>query len=623
MSAKAVKSLAKHLHVHNRGPRKRPVTTDDLGTDVMEFDLLPPAIANVANPFLRLLMEEAYMRDMTQRLQRLSGDDLLPGYNIPAFRRDPSAYKPPSTSALQAFNPISLHTLEQVDRERKQGKFKSLQASDLFAMGLGFYSFDTERGLMYMRQAALTGDVRAQALYEVLATNAKAQTGGSIPPDTLQQWYFDALATGFTLMLPPTSDLPQTARVARSQFYENSGFNSAYFCGKESLKTAQSFQMQFEPMTEWLRTPKLENYSGQLPTAGPDDNTILHFAVLAGDIETIEKIIKRHEDRPWLLNTCNKDNETPLIFASRAGNAKAVKLLIEGGATALVRAGRMSPLHWLFAFPPEDVSEVCDLMIGKGLARADAVAPETPMFHFPFSMPEGTPLAWAVAAGSLRAVDALSNRIVSIDNLTLEEKERCFVGAMKLAVIRGEYEIMKAMVNAATAHDVSLATVASEGFSWSVISVPEDSEAIPIAATPLAGDWRDSVIRTLRHGSAANIEKSVRQTLICVNSLQGSRVIEGDAKEGRNLAASFMCKSSSRCFYYFYMYIETVLMVRVQTSNRLLYKETLFRPSGFSSDMARRTLNPTLGLLCLSISSTTGPFAPPHGFLRSWISSEV
>ncbi|KAF3907038.1 hypothetical protein AA313_de0203579 [Arthrobotrys entomopaga] len=482
------------------------------------------------NPFLKILMEEAYVRNIAWRL---SG---LPQLSIPAFKApDPLAYRPPEATLPTPYNFMSLHQLEKIDQERQNGVFESLTAETLFDMAIGFYSFDAQRGLIYLRQAAAAGDVRAQALYGGLSASAKSSSAPAVPSDTFQQWAFDAVATGFTLGTKTTN--PLTVQLAASQFRENSGYNSYQYLEQSGIRSVLSFRMDLQEMRDYLRSSKFQSYIGQLPTDGFDRNSSLHFAALSGDAEIAKEIINRHTDRPWQLNPLNFYNETPLLLACRGGNAGIAKMLLEGGSSGHMRDGSPSPLHWLFALPEPSMNEICELLVTKAKARLNCIAPETPMVHFPFYMPAGTPLVWAIAAGSLPAVQLISQSIVKQENLSASEKETCFEGAIKLAMVRHEDEMMKAIIDSAKSIGLSLASVASEAFDWSVVSVPEDSEDIPITATPLVGDWKDSIIRTLRHGTT---NQNLRRTLAYVNSLQGSRVVDDEMGEAVNIAASFM-----------------------------------------------------------------------------------
>ncbi|KAK6337495.1 hypothetical protein TWF730_002895 [Orbilia blumenaviensis] len=482
------------------------------------------------NPFLRLMVQEAYIRSIDWRL---AGGSILPGFQIPAYQApDPQEYRPPCARPLRRYRFMDPHELEQIDQERKKGKFTSLAAGELFDIAIGFYSYDPERGLLYLRQAASIGDVRAQALYEMLAF--KTSSSRAVPADTLQQWAFDAVATGFTIS--PQSSPTSSTLLAGTQFRSNSGYNCYSYAKESGMRNVQCFHMDLEPMKEYLRSKKFQNTQGQIQLDGDERNTLLHLAALAGDLEVMKTFAERYAQRPWVLNPMNKRNETPLLIAFRSGNVEIVKTLLEVGASANTRDGKESPLHWLFAIPAESMTEVCNLAVSSGRARLNAVAPEIPTLHFPFTLPQGTPLTWAVATGSLPAVQVLSSAIVTHPDLTLEEKQSCFAGAINLAMIRHEADMMKAMLDAAKSQGVNLASVASEAFNWSVIDVPEDSEDIPVAATPLSGDWKDNLVRTLRHG---NDPKKLRQTLIHLNSLQSSRVVDVEADAGSNIAASF------------------------------------------------------------------------------------
>ncbi|KAK6355808.1 hypothetical protein TWF718_000188 [Orbilia javanica] len=481
------------------------------------------------NPFLRLMVQEAYIRSIDWRL---AGLPMIPGLAIPAYRPpDPQEYQPPVAQPLRRYKFMDLHKLEIIDQERQSGTFTSLTAGELFDIAIGFYSYDAERGLLYLRQAASIGDVRAQALYEMLALKSSPR---AVPADTLQQWAFDAIATGFTLSSQSSPN--SSAKLAGTQFRGNSGYNCYSYAKENGMRNVQCFHMDLEPMKEYLRSKKFQNVQGQIQLDGHERNTLLHLAALAGDLEIMKMFVERFTDRPWVLNPMNERNETPLLIAFRSGNAEIIKMLLEAGASANTRDGNESPLHWLFAVPAESMADICNLAVSSGRARLNAMAPEIPTLHFPFSLPNGTPLVWAVANGSLSAVQALSSAIVTHPDLTAEEKGSCFAGAIQLAMIRHEADMMKTMLDAAKTHGVNLTSIASEAFNWSVIDIPEDSEDIPIAATPLSGDWKDEIIRTIRHG---NDPKKLRQTLIHLNSLQTSRVVDAEADTATNIGVSF------------------------------------------------------------------------------------
>ncbi|KAF3904093.1 hypothetical protein ABW21_db0205594 [Orbilia brochopaga] len=505
--------------------------------DEMDLDYGESAFGSI-NPFLRLILEEARVRDIALRLQSLPS---LPLYNIPAFKTPNylTSRLPPSTR-LKEYEFKSLHRLEKIDQERQSGVFKSLAAGELFDIAIGFYSFDAKRGLLYLVQAAYAGDVRAQALYESLSLAGKTSPPILVPADTLQQWAFNAVATGFSLSTKSVTSQRPAATMAASQFRENAGFNSYLFLADDSLRTLESLRMNLGPVREYLRQGRFENYAGQIPRDGPDGNSILHYAVLTWDSDMVSKIAIRHGSSSWHLNVTNQNAETALLFACRGGNSQIAKILLESGASANVRNGWVSPLHWLFAMPVDSMEDICNLLVTKGRGRLDAIAPETPILHFPFSMPQGSPLVWAIAAGSITAVRILSQTIAGQEKFDLTEKESCFAGAIKLAMVRHEAEMMRSMIDIARSSGIPFLNVASEAFDWSVLSVPEDSEDIPFTALPVSGDWKDEIIRIVRHGRSDG--QTLRETIGCFNSLQSDRVTAADDEGGlkASMMASFM-----------------------------------------------------------------------------------
>ncbi|WP_342228035.1 ankyrin repeat domain-containing protein [Rickettsiella endosymbiont of Rhagonycha lignosa] len=60
-----------------------------------------------------------------------------------------------------------------------------------------------------------------------------------------------------------------------------------------------------------------------------NDNTLLHLAAAQGDLNKIDKLIKRH---PYLLEAKNKFGSTPLYYATWLGQSSIVEYLMEQGA---------------------------------------------------------------------------------------------------------------------------------------------------------------------------------------------------------------------------------------------------------------------------------------------------
>ena len=81
-------------------------------------------------------------------------------------------------------------------------------------------------------------------------------------------------------------------------------------------------------------------------------SSILHFAVLGGNIETIQYLIENNVN----VNSRNMNGETPLHWCCKEGNIEIAKLLIHHGANyTLTDFDRNSPLHWAVEYNNHEI----------------------------------------------------------------------------------------------------------------------------------------------------------------------------------------------------------------------------------------------------------------------------
>jgi ankyrin repeat protein/serine/threonine protein kinase len=109
------------------------------------------------------------------------------------------------------------------------------------------------------------------------------------------------------------------------------------------------------------------------------------------------------------VNRKTADGETPLYLACVRGSWEIAAELLSYGADASIECTplQVTCLHWLFAFDLADQYAAAERLIDAG-AAIDAVVPEVvPFPHYPFRLPTGTPLHWAVATSSHAAIQAL------------------------------------------------------------------------------------------------------------------------------------------------------------------------------------------------------------------------
>lgn len=130
--------------------------------------------------------------------------------------------------------------------------------------------------------------------------------------------------------------------------------------------------------------------------------------------------IGNHQDINQLLTTSNVDikrinelsylGDSALILACKRGCATTASLLCNHGVDPAIGTPRdITCLHWLFNFPEQDMAGVAALFCKNGANVNALITCEDILvnYHFPFSWPHGSPLHWAVATSSYKAVEVL------------------------------------------------------------------------------------------------------------------------------------------------------------------------------------------------------------------------
>jgi ankyrin repeat protein len=112
------------------------------------------------------------------------------------------------------------------------------------------------------------------------------------------------------------------------------------------------------------------------------------------------------------VNQLNEWDESPLLWASRAGHRDIVFHLLDRGADPSVASNEgTTPLHFLSSFDDQDIPEVCRRLIEAGVkieARTKSGHRYRQGLDSTYGDVDGTPLTWAVAANNRAAVQALT-----------------------------------------------------------------------------------------------------------------------------------------------------------------------------------------------------------------------
>lgn len=111
------------------------------------------------------------------------------------------------------------------------------------------------------------------------------------------------------------------------------------------------------------------------------------------------------------INSTDNEGNTALLMASRHGHPQLVlHLLAQGADASLANSQGITALHYLSAFRDEDIQTVAQALLDNNASLDARAASRHTLFLDPiYPTPEGTPLAWAVAANNITAVTALVN----------------------------------------------------------------------------------------------------------------------------------------------------------------------------------------------------------------------
>ena len=163
---------------------------------------------------------------------------------------------------------------------------------------------------------------------------------------------------------------------------------------------------QFYSMIDRSPHPRAEP-GGQRRTGGPMRSySRLHWYATYGNFEEMMHFLDTHEIDH--IDPMSHDNETPLYLACARGDWKIASELLNLGADPAVSctAFGLTCLHWVFGFDSDVLTIAIKELVARGADLNAVASEETPFFHYPFTLPAGTPLHWAVATSSHDAVQA-------------------------------------------------------------------------------------------------------------------------------------------------------------------------------------------------------------------------
>lgn len=124
------------------------------------------------------------------------------------------------------------------------------------------------------------------------------------------------------------------------------------------------------------------------------------------DITTVKEVL---ENKTTNINMPGTDGYTPLWIACARGEWPIVELLLAYGADPTItrEPGGVTCLHWIFHFDEMWIDQASKALVKSGADVNAILLCNLPIFHYPFKLPAGTPLHWAVSVGQETAIKSL------------------------------------------------------------------------------------------------------------------------------------------------------------------------------------------------------------------------
>lgn len=203
------------------------------------------------------------------------------------------------------------------------------------------------------------------------------------------QWLTEAVETGSMLAGLELKKIDSDAfRAAANTFRKYGGYNQ--FFHYHSGQRADRFAFR-----QWA-----EGYRDRVKEFN------LYFEAAFGNSHHIKESLKR---LPIDVNASDQWNQTALYFSCLRGNWDVAEVLLANGADPSISylPGGFTCLHWIFAFDEEWVEHAAKALVKSGASVMASTYEELPLFHYPFLLPCGTPLHWAVATCQNAAIKSL------------------------------------------------------------------------------------------------------------------------------------------------------------------------------------------------------------------------
>ncbi|ERF73239.1 hypothetical protein EPUS_08790 [Endocarpon pusillum Z07020] len=418
----------------------------------------------------------------------------------------------------------------------------NLPGDILFALFLAFTASQPsdqnteDRALNILVAAARSGYEPAQGIIPAAHKFFQLEPQQHIK-ELITEWLKSAVGSGSTLAIPELEKLdPPTLYDAISDFRINGGYNR-FYCAIDP-----SFNNSVAPQNKPTQRSSFR-YSR------------LHWLATYGNLSALLDYF--NTNRGYGIDDMTDNQETPLYLACARGSWEIAAELMRRGACASVRCTsfEISCMHWVFAFGEMFQAEAVIQLKGRGADLNARTSTEVPFFHYPFVLPAGTPLHWAVATSSHKTIQVLVTqgadllirdgsdpyvydgrvRILNDPKELIKEEgpplktETKGLSPLDLAAMQHDPFIFELLIS--TRADVDINAVDEEGFSvlhrLSASYIWRTSAGIAFSTLPFRGNrihMRDGLIRSVAAIKALGADMELLTTPLDSKAQQRKRV---------------------------------------------------------------------------------------------------
>jgi ankyrin repeat protein len=159
----------------------------------------------------------------------------------------------------------------------------------------------------------------------------------------------------------------------------------------------------FDPMRQTRNTSSGTSYS------------LLHELATYGTAAALETHLEE-EEGIFNLDALTDEGETSVYLACARGSWEILQIHLSHGADCRTHCTQwdITCLHWAFAFDENRQAEAVSCLVAAGADVNALVGDATPFPHYPFILPPGTALHWAVATRSHTVIESLLQNGVDI-----------------------------------------------------------------------------------------------------------------------------------------------------------------------------------------------------------------